>query len=454
MHSQPHLHRQRSARLTLPPALLLSVALFAACVSLSAASDLHQRRKGLPSSHSDPSLSHPTHDDPNAFPHSLHIPLAAQSALRPINLLSLLVITFLMASVLRIFPLLPSPFRASADGTLLAIFFFVAFILFIERLFQVSAAGYITFKVFTQYFLAGGLCAFIAHAVCTPIDVVKTRIQTATHMPDDPRATGKGMVPTFLRIISDEGPSTLLKGLGATASGYFLHGAFKFSFYELFKVILSSHPSHAMKPSPPVAALSGFFAECIACLLLCPMEAIRIRCIADSSFPSGVFAGLSHLMRVEGLNGWFKGLPAMLLKQVPYTVGQFVSFEVAVGLVRKLPLASTYVSLCAGLCAGLTAGIISHPGDTILSKVNQEQSDGSPINQISRIIKIVGPSGLFIGLGPRLIQVSLMIGGQFLIYDSIKLWCGIATAAAAPVVAIQSHAAPVAASLSSRLKKI
>lgn len=66
-------------------------------------------------------------------------------------------------------------------------------------------------------------------------------------------------------------------GLGATATGYFLHGAFKYSFYEVFKVILAKSPEVAMKKPPlSVAALAGFFAECVACVLLCPMEAVSV----------------------------------------------------------------------------------------------------------------------------------------------------------------------------------
>lgn len=458
MPSQGRLHLRRTRSLMVMPPLLLYISLILVSPAISSAttSAVTSVATTTSTTTSSGALSHSPHHDSysTSFQHHLHLPFASQSLLRPIYFVSLLILTLVMASVLRLFRVIPSPLRVSTDGTLLILFFAFALLLFAERLEQVHAAGYITFKTFTQYFLAGGLCAFMAHALCTPIDVVKTRIQTAAHLPDDPKAARKGMVSTFLRIVSEEGPSTLLKGLGATASGYFLHGAFKFSFYELFKVLLSAHPSHAVKPSAPVAALSGFFAECIACLLLCPMEAIRIRCVADASFPSGVITGLSLLLRSEGLNGWFKGLPAMLLKQVPYTVGQFVSFEVAVGLFLKLSLSSTYVSLCAGLCAGVTAAIISHPGDTILSKVNQEQSEGSPIAQINRIVKVVGPAGLFIGLGPRLIQVSLMIGGQFLIYDSIKLWCGIVTASAAPVAVSQMRAPPVAASVVSAVKKM
>lgn len=306
-----------------------------------------------------------------------------------------------------------------------------------ERVLLSARNGDITMLRFAQYFMAGGICAFFTHAACTPIDVVKTRIQT---MP------GKymGMVDGFTRIVSDEGYGTLLKGLGATAGGYFLHGAFKYSFYEIFKTILSHSPGDALKPGFAIASVAGFFAECIACILLCPMEAIRIRSVSDPSFPSAVLPGMRVIMRLEGLYGFYKGLPAIVLKQVPYTVGQFVSFELSLTFVKylvntllHLQLVS-FVSWTAGLLAGISAGIMSHPGDTILSKINnnnnhnQDQSDGSAITLIIKVARHEGIIGLFVGLLPRLVQVSLMIGGQFAIYDTIKQWCGLKVAAAIP----------------------
>lgn len=342
-------------------------------------------------------------------------------------------ILMLMASLVKA----AYPSYARVDRTVATMSALVVSLFFLERAVLASKAGYLSLLRFGQFFVAGGICAFVTHAACTPIDVVKTRIQT---MP------GKysGMMDGFRKIVSDEGTPTLLKGLGATAGGYFMHGAFKYSFYEVFKTLLSPDATTALKPTFSIASAAGFFAECIACMLLCPMEAVRIRSVSDIGFPSGALAGLRVIMRLEGVHGLYKGLPAMLLKQVPYTVGQFVSFELSLKFV-KYAVKVTFniekagaVSLVAGLLAGVAAGVISHPGDTILSKINQEQSEGSASAQIARVAKVEGIRGLFVGLLPRLVQVSCMIGGQFAIYDSIKIWCGIRTAAAIPEAVAQA----------------
>jgi len=300
------------------------------------------------------------------------------------------------------------------------------------------AGEFITGLRFFQFFVAGGICAFATHAACTPIDVVKTRLQTNP-------GSYNGTMHALRTIVAEEGTAALFRGLAATASGYFMHGAFKYSFYELFKMILADTPEIAMKKPPlHVAATAGFLAECVACIPLTPMEAIRIRSVADPAFAGGVRDGILYIYKTEGVYGLFKGLPSMLLKQVPYTVGQFVAFEFALVLVKfvaELAMGSmneisasgaAAISLCSGLIAGVVAGVISQPGDTILSKINQGDSDASPVHQIVVTAKALGFAGLFLGLGARLVQVSCMIGGQFMIYDSVKILCGIQPASKVP----------------------
>ena len=370
------------------------------------------------------------------------VPLAASSDPQHLTISGVVLACaafMLLASAVKGMNLVPFSAYAKVDRVIALMCGSVFGVFFTQR-FSVTSQ-FLSWRLFSQYFIAGGICAFVTHAACTPIDVVKTRIQTT-------KGIYLGMAHAFRKIIADEGPAMLLKGLGATASGYFLHGAFKYSFYEVFKTLLSENAELALKPPSYIAAFSGFLAECIACLLLCPMEAVRIRSVADLNFPSGVLSGLRVIATNEGFHGLYKGLPAMLLKQVPYTVGQFVSFELSLTVVKSLvelasnvqsvskgelpPQIVAAISLSAGFLAGIAAAVISHPGDTILSKINQEQSEGSAWGQILRVAQSLGFRGLFIGLVPRLVQVSCMIGGQFLIYDSIKLLCGIKPASAIP----------------------
>jgi solute carrier family 25 (mitochondrial phosphate transporter), member 3 len=59
-----------------------------------------------------------------------------------------------------------------------------------------------------RFFLAGGLCAAASHGITTPIDVVKTKMQT------NPEKYKSGVVSAAKDIINSEGVGVLLAGLG------------------------------------------------------------------------------------------------------------------------------------------------------------------------------------------------------------------------------------------------
>lgn len=57
---------------------------------------------------------------------------------------------------------------------------------------------------------------------------VKTRVQL------EPLIYNRGLTGGVRQIVVADGASALLTGLGPTATGYFLQGAFKFGGYEFF----------------------------------------------------------------------------------------------------------------------------------------------------------------------------------------------------------------------------
>lgn len=193
-----------------------------------------------------------------------------------------------------------------------------------------------------KLFLAGAACACLSHAGATPIDVLKTRLQT-----DPGRYTG--LLDAAWKVTKTEGVGMLLQGLGPTAAGYAVHGAaaalrrarrgkerdsssdphprpvfaplasppggLKYGLYELFKSSAAGSATAAL--SLPLASLlaCAACAEVVASTALCPYEAARIRLVADPSFAPGLFPALRRLFSEQGLPGWFGcGQPSFLLR--------------------------------------------------------------------------------------------------------------------------------------------
>jgi solute carrier family 25 (mitochondrial phosphate transporter), member 3 len=280
--------------------------------------------------------------------------------------------------------------------------------------------------------LAGGICCGITHAAVCPLDVVKTRIQL------EPLKYNKGMMSGIRTVVANEGAMALTTGMGATAVGYFIQGWFKFGGVEFFKINIAQSlgEQKAWDNRTNIYLASSACAEFIADMFLCPLEAVRIRSVSDPTFPKGLGAGAAKMLATDGIGGFYAGLGPILLKQVPYTMAKFaVQGAVAdytYSSMGKTPSQLSQgqnlgISLGSGVVAGVAAAIISHPADTLLSKVNKAGAGGtgSIFSRLGNIAREIGFVKLCTtGLMPRCVMIGTLTAGQFGIFDSVMAAVG------------------------------
>ena len=135
----------------------------------------------------------------------------------------------------------------------------------------------------------------------------------------------------------------------------------------------------------------------------------------------------------------------MWLRQIPYTMMKFACFERTIEAIYKYVVAKPRdrcskseqlsVTFIAGYIAGIFCAIVSHPADTIVSKLNNEKGlhlfDAvrrigfagvfSLIDFIVETIEFSFPLGLWKGLGTRIFMIGTLTALQWFIYDSIKV---------------------------------
>ncbi|KAF9971471.1 mitochondrial phosphate carrier protein [Actinomortierella ambigua] len=280
-------------------------------------------------------------------------------------------------------------------------------------------------NLYARFALAGAICCGVTHGALTPVDVVKTRIQL------EPTVYNKGMIAGFRQVVKAEGAGALMTGFGPTFAGYFLQGALKFGGYEFWKktFIDTLGVETASNNRTAIYLASSGIAEFFADVALCPLEATRIRLVSQPTFATGLLSGFSRILKEEGvLRGFYSGFGPILFKQIPYTMAKFVVYERVsesilnqVGPKEKLSSgAMTSVNLGSGLIAGAAAAIVSQPADTLLSKINKASGSGSVMSRLVGLAKELGPRGLFLGLGPRIVMVGTLTAFQFAIYADIK----------------------------------
>jgi len=272
-----------------------------------------------------------------------------------------------------------------------------------------------------RYFLAGGICAALSHGITTPLDVVKTRIQKY------PYRYTEGVVKATRDIIKEKGAIYLTKGLSPTIVGYGLEGALKFGFYEACKGLFKNLTGNTFVNFLIASVVAG----AIASVTLCPMEDARIRMVTDEEYKG--LSLVESLMKVHNDNGLlstFGNLPAMLSKQVPYTMAKQVSFDTFAKSIyvlcesMKMDVANMHIMimLLSAFLASILACLASQPGDVLLTASTE---GGNFIDHIRQIQIESGLAGFFSGLVARILHVSSIITSQLVIYDGVKVAVGL-----------------------------
>lgn len=284
-----------------------------------------------------------------------------------------------------------------------------------------DSCAYGSAKFYALCGLGGVLSCGITHTALVPLDLIKCRIQV------DP-AKYQSIAVGAKVTMAEDGAIGLTKGWAPTAFGYSIQGLGKFGFYEVFKILYSNllgeERSYTWRTSLYLAASAS--AEFFADIGLAPFEAIKVRMQTQPGFADKMREGAPKLYAMEGISGFYKGLPPLWMRQIPYTMMKFACFERTVEVLYKYVVPKPrndcskaeqlVVTFAAGYIAGVFCAIVSHPADTVVSKLNNDVGSTA-----IGAAKELGLAGLWKGLGPRIIMIGTLTALQWFIYDSVKV---------------------------------
>ena len=286
--------------------------------------------------------------------------------------------------------------------------------------------------------LGGILACGLTHTAVCPMDIMKCRLQSIM---DPVEKKNTGLLRMGRTLISQKGYSWMSLGWLPTFIGYSLQGMGKYGLYELFKDLYGGlmGADKAYEYRTLLYASASASAEFFADMMLCPLEAVKVKIqTADplGSYPSNFFVAWRTLKEAEGFNGFYKGINALWGRQIPYTIMKFVAFERIVEYIfhtvlkkersevgRAFNLSMTFL---AGYLAGILCALVSHPADTMFTKLTRLDDQTSSFSQnLKKIYGEIGFMGLWTGLIPRIIMIGTLTGLQWWIYDSFKTAVGL-----------------------------
>lgn len=277
--------------------------------------------------------------------------------------------------------------------------------------------------IYTILGISGATGCALTHSLVIPLDVLKTKAQA------DPEKYSN-LLQGGRTILKDEGWSGLLTGAQATLAGYFWYGLSVYPSYTFFKRCMGGSP-WAIAHANDMALIAGALAAVVASLGLTPLEAARIRVVADPAKYRPL--GLSGTLQViAGEDALYAGLPSLLTRQIIFGSIKFLAFERACDAIytvapslRDTTWTALAVSLVAGGCSGTLSSIVSQPADSVLTYVSQSKGNLGLISAARVMVEEGGIGALFQGLTSRCVWAGSIIAGQFLLYDVFRTLFGV-----------------------------
>jgi len=162
--------------------------------------------------------------------------------------------------------------------------------------------------------------------VGNPADLVNIRMQNDSKLPPEMRRNYKNVFDGLLRVVKDEGPTSLLKGVGPTAGRAILITLGQLGGYDFFKqrLLKTGYFSDNLTTHFSASLLAGLVATTIAS----PVDVVKTRVMTQTTkMYNGMGDAFVKILRNEGPLAFFKGWLSSFTRLGPHTVLTFVFYE-------------------------------------------------------------------------------------------------------------------------------
>lgn len=295
--------------------------------------------------------------------------------------------------------------------------------------------------------------ALVTSLFMTPLDVVKTRLQTQQKLmlsnkcylycnglmdhlcpcgPNGimtafakPKLHFTGTVDAFVKISRHEGVKSLWSGLSPTLVLALPTTVIYFVAYEQFRVKLKEFYLRKRDKSAELPfwlpLIAGGSARVLAVTIVNPLELIRTKMQSEKLSYTEVGQGFRSMLKVHGILGLWKGFFPTILRDVPFSGIYWTSYETFKKYIN-VPQPTFGVSFVGGAISGGIAAFLTVPfdvvkthqqiefGEKFLYAENGERQkptrSSGTFETMRKIYVRHGVKGLFAGLTPRLVKVA------------------------------------------------
>lgn len=254
--------------------------------------------------------------------------------------------------------------------------------------------------------IAGAAAGVSVDISLFPLDTIKTRLQSEHG---------------FLKSGGFRG---IYSGILSVTIGSAPTAALFFCTYETVKNVASKVCKD--KSSPFIHMTGASFGEVAACLIRVPVEVVKQRAQAFPEMSSHKI--FKSTLQSEGIRGFYRGYISTVVREVPFSFLQFPMwefFKISWSNKQGRPVDPWQSSICGAFSGALASGITT-PLDVaktriMLAEKNHVLASGSIPQALKSIYLERGIKGLFSGMVPRVMWISIG-GAVFLgVYDKVKV---------------------------------
>ncbi|OMH82376.1 Calcium-binding mitochondrial carrier protein Aralar2 [Zancudomyces culisetae] len=292
-----------------------------------------------------------------------------------------------------------------------------------------TLAGELAFQAYN--FGVGAVAGGVGATAVYPIDLVKTRLQNQrTNVVG--QVLYKNGLDCFRKVISNEGPRGLYRGLGPQLIGVAPEKAIKLTVNDFVRTRFTDPTTGEIHVGAEVAA--GGIAGACQVVFTNPLEIVKIRLqvqgelLKAAKIDTPVMRyGAVSIVKELGLLGLYKGAAACLLRDIPFSMIYFPTYfhlkRDYYGESDTRPL-KKHELLTAGALAGVPAAYLTTPADVIKTRLQVKPTDGQlayngMVNAARRIYAEEGFKAFFKGGVQRIIRSSPQFGVTLLCYELI-----------------------------------
>ncbi len=290
-------------------------------------------------------------------------------------------------------------------------------------------------KQFCKAVASSSCGAIITSLLMTPLDVVKIRLQSQTHMRHKgdcfvyrnglmdhlctcfndenswynrkiPGGRYTGTMDALIKIVRTEGLTSLWSGLPPTLIMALPSVIIYFTAYDHVKNSLGY--DEVKNPNQLIPAFSGGFARLLSVTAISPIELIRTKIQSERLNYSNVFRFVKEAIRENGIGTLYRGWAPTVLRDVPFSMVYWVCYETGKTELLKRQKKDSLDSITTfgcGAFAGSIAATLTCPFDVVKThrqiQLGEIQVLNKKATQTSNIMRNIymqkGASGLFAG---------------------------------------------------------